>query len=656
MIQHPAFVVDPWLLQETALQLDRLAETEFLFALSNGHLGLRGDLDEGEPNGIGGTYLNGFYETRQMPYAEAGYGFPETDQTMISVANGKRLRLFVNGELFDVRSGELTVHTRILDFRAGTLTRTVEWTSPAGNTVRISSVRLVSLTRRAVAAISYRVDAVNGPIDAMIHSELGADEQAPVRQADPRSAWVFEDPLDRECAHCKDAAAVLVHRTRRSALRAASAMNYTIEGSRGVRVTEQLLGAIARVTVADLMAAGGSLWVRKFVAYGWSADRTADQMRDEVAAEVNTAQKLGWRRLNEDQRRYLGMFWARADVEVEGDAELQQAVRFALFEVLQAGARIECCAIPAKGLTGPGYDGHSFWDTETFVLPVLINSIPEVAAEAIRRRHATLPTAKRHAAELGLAGAAFPWRSINGEECSGYWPAGTAAFHVNADIADAVLRYVNATGDTTFEREIGLEILIETARIWLSLGHFDRYGSFRIDGVTGPDEYSAIADNNLYTNLMAQRNLRAAALGCERHPDRAEALDVTLAECEAWRKAADRVFIPYNAKLGVHEQAEGFTTHEFWNFVGTRSDQYPLMLHFPYFDLYRQQVVKQPDLVLAMQLCGDAFTVEEKARNFAYYERITVRELISCGVYPSCACGRNRSYPTCACLHAGSPP
>ena len=241
-------------------------------------------------------------------------------------------------------------------------------------------------------------------------------------------------------------------------------------------------------------------------------------------------------------------------------------------------------------------------------------------------RHSTLPIAREHARELHLAGAAFPWRTIHGEECSGYWPAGTAAFHVNADIADAVLRYVDATGDGRFEREVGVEILVETARLWRSLGHHDVHGSFRIDGVTGPDEYSAIADNNVYTNLMARRNLVGAADACARHQDRARELGVTPEEMADWRAAAEHVRVPYDAHLGVHPQADGFTAHEVWDFAATRGDQYPLMLHFPYFDLYRKQVVKQPDLVLAMQLCGDAFTPDEKARNFDYYERITVRD------------------------------
>ncbi|MGZ4351059.1 MAG: glycosyl hydrolase family 65 protein, partial [Solirubrobacteraceae bacterium] len=244
----------------------------------------------------------------------------------------------------------------------------------------------------------------------------------------------------------------------------------------------------------------------------------------------------------------------------------------------------------------------------------------------LRWRHRTLDLARERAKQLGLAGAAFPWRTIHGEECSGYWPAGTAACHIGADIADAVARYDRASGDDAFSREVGVELLVETARLWRSLGHHDAWGAFRIDGVTGPDEYSAVADNNVYTNLMAQRNLRAAAEAVERHPHRAAELDVDDEETASWRDAAAKVVVPYDEALGVHPQSEGFTEHKRWEFERCRPDQYPLLLHFPYFDLYRKQVVKQADLVLALFACGDSFSAEEKARDFEYYEALTVRD------------------------------
>ena len=626
MIQHPAFRVEPWALHETELDLGLLAQSESLFTLSNGHIGLRANLDEGEPHGLPGSYLNGFYELRPLPNAESHFGTPESSQTLVNVTNGKLMRLLVDDEPFDVRYGALRIHDRLLDFRAGTLTRTAEWTSPAGRTVRVTSVRFVSFTHRAVVGISYEVEPIDGPANIVVQSELVANEQLPSVAGDPRAASALESPLQSEEDLSRETEMVLIHRTRRSGLRMAAAMDHIVKGTSKVHLATETSADSARAVVTDVLEPGQRLRLTKLVAYGWSLERTVPALRDQVAAALAAARQTGWDGLVADQRRYLDDFWSRADVELSGDPELQQAVRFALFHLLQAAARAERRAIPAKGLTGTGYDGHSFWDAETFILPVLTCTVPTAAADALCWRHSTLPAAQTRAHELGLAGAAFPWRTIHGEECSGYWPAGTAAFHVNADIADAVIRYVNATGNESFERDIGVDILVQTARLWRSLGHHDLQGRFRIDGVTGPDEYSAIADNNVYTNLMAARNLVGAARVCERHQDRARELGVAPEEMADWRAAADRILIPYDQRLGVHAQAECFTDHEMWNFAGTKSDQYPLMLHFPYFDLYRKQVVKQPDLVLAMQLCGDTFTQEQKARNFEYYERITVRD------------------------------
>jgi alpha,alpha-trehalose phosphorylase len=424
----------------------------------------------------------------------------------------------------------------------------------------------------------------------------------------------------------RDLAVILGHSTNASGLSVAAAMDHVIDGPPGTEALADSFKDVGRVTITADLAPGKPLRVIKFIAYGWSSQRSPAAIRDQVAAALAEARHRGWDGLVTEQRAYLDDFWDRADVELEGDSELQQAVRFALFHTLQAGARAEQRAIAAKGLTGPGYDGHTFWDTETFVLPVLTYTAPQAAGDALRWRHATIDLAREQAARLGLRGAAFAWRTIRGQECSGYWPAGTAAFHINADIADAVARYRAATDDDAFERDAGLEVLVETARLWRSLGHHDAGGRFRIDGVTGPDEYSAIADNNVYTNLMAERNLRAAAEAVGRHADLAAKLGVDDEEAAGWRDAAQAMLIPYDDALGVHPQAEEFTEHQVWDFGTCSPEQYPLLLHFPYFNLYRKQVVKQADLVLAMHLRGDAFTDEEKARNFAYYEALTVRD------------------------------
>ena len=626
MIDHPDFTVEPWCLRATDLDLDVLAQTESVFALSNGQIGWRANLDEGEPHGLPGSYLNGVFEKRPLPYAEAGYGYPESGQAVINVTNGKLIRLLVDDEPFDIRYGELRAHERVLDFRAGVLHRNAEWASPAGRTVRVSSTRVVSFVQRSVAAICYEVQALDGPVRVVMQSELVANEQLPPAGGDPRVAAVLEAPLQPEAHECHDLRVELVHCTAHSGLRVGAAMDHVVEEPSEVQVVAEAYPDLGRVTFTVDLQPGQRLRVVKFVAYGWSGVRSLPGVRDQVGAALIAARQTGWDGLLAEQRSFLDDFWAHADVELDGDPELQQAVRFALFHVLQAGARAEGRAIPAKGLTGPGYNGHAFWDTETFVLPVLTYTAPDAAADALRWRHATLPMALERARQLGLAGAAFPWRTIRGEECSSYWPAGTAAFHVGADIADAVLRYVRATADIYFERTIGMELLVQTARLWQSLGHHDGRGRFCIDGVTGPDEYSAIADNNVYTNLMAQQNLHAAADVAGRHPECARELDVDELEIAAWRAAAEAMFVPYDDVLGVHPQSEGFTGHQEWDFANTAGADYPLLLHFPYFDLYRKQVVKQADLVLAMQLRGDAFTDEEKARNFAYYERLTVRD------------------------------
>src|SRR5215213_5237013 len=627
MIQHRFFPTEPWAVRETELDLSRLAESEAIFALSNGHIGLRANLEEGEPHGLPGTYLNSFYETHPLLHSEPGYGYAEVGQTLVNVTNGKIIRLLVDDEPFDVRYGRLLAHERLLDLRAGVLRRQAEWVSPAGQAVRLSSVRLVSYAQRAVAAILYEVEPLGAPARLVVQSELVTNEPLPEAiKDDPRASSGVGSALRSEYFSDHDARVVLVHSTKRSGLRMAAGMDHVVEGPRTTQTTAESSEDLGRVTVATELEPGQRLRLVKFLGYGWSSQRSLPAVRDQVEAALAAARRTGWEGLLAAQRAYLDDFWDRADLELEGDDELQQAVRFALFHTLQASVRAEGQAIAAKGLTGPGYDGHTFWDTETFVLQPLTYTVPDAAGDVLRWRHATLNLARERAKVLGLDGASFPWRTIGGQAASGYWPAGTAAFHINADIAYAVVRYRSATADDAFEREAGLELLVETARLWLSLGHHDTRGRFRIDGVTGPDEYSALADNNVYTNLMAQKNLLAASDAVERDPERAGELGVDPDEAAAWRDAAQGMLIPYDEVLGVHPQAEEFTEHAVWDFASTGPDQYPLLLYFHYFDLYRKQVVKQADLVLALYLRGDAFSAEEKARDFEYYEPLTVRD------------------------------
>ncbi|MEU9824962.1 glycoside hydrolase family 65 protein [Micromonospora chersina] len=619
---------ESWRIRRTAADLDRLGEIESIFALGNGWVGWRGTLDEGEPYEMPGTYLNGFHEQRELSYPEDGYAFPEHSDTVVSAPNAALVRLWVGGEPLDLRTGTVRRHERVLDLRAGVVRRKTEWISPGGRGVRVRSTRLVSLPRRPVAAVDYQVEPLDGPVEVRVCADLLANERVPERADDPRAASVIHDPLTAETGRHDGTDGVLVHRTERSAQRVAVAVAHQVDAPGTAATDTELTPDRFRLAVTGPLRPGERIRVTKFAAYECAhVDGTpAGELADLVVAEADTARAEGFTALLDAQRAALDATWATADVELDGDPELQQALRFAVFHLLQSGRADGDRTIPAKGLTGNGYDGHVLWDTEGYVLPVLTYLAPGLARSALRWRHAHLPEARERAAELRLAGATFPWRTLGGRECSAYWPAGSAGLHVNADIADAVLRHVAATGDEDFLAECGVELLVETARLWHRYGHWSDTGTFHLTGLTGPDEYSALVDDNLFTNLMARRNLRGAADAAERLPEVAARLGADPAEIAGWRAAADAVHVPYDGKRGVHQQSAGFTEQPEWDFANTRADDYPLLLHFPYLELYRRQVVKQADLVLAMLRCPGEFTADEKARNFAYYEARTVRD------------------------------
>lgn len=327
MITEEAFPVEPWQIRETRLDLNLLAQSESLFALSNGHIGLRGNLDEGEPYGLPGTYLNSFYEIRPLPYAEAGYGYPEAGQTVVDVTNGKILRLFVEDEPFDVRYGEVIFHERVLDLCAGTLTRRANWRSPADKQIKVMSTRLVSLAHRSVAAIEYVVEALDKFVRVTVQSELVSNEDQPETSGDPRVSAILENPLEAVEHEATERGGLLMHRTRASSLMMAAGMDHEVEVPGRVEITTDARPDLARTTVICGLRPGQKLRIVKYLAYGWSSLRSRPALRDQATAALHTARYRGWQGLLDAQRAYLDEFWDSADVEVEGDPESQQAVR-----------------------------------------------------------------------------------------------------------------------------------------------------------------------------------------------------------------------------------------------------------------------------------------------------------------------------------------
>lgn len=634
-----AFPPDPWSLAvvkpEPEMADDELGQTETMFALSNGYLGIRGTLDEGRPIHEPGTFLNGFYEYRPINYGEKAYGFPERGQSMLNCPDGLPIKLFVDGEAFDMAAADILAFERRLDFREGVLHRLLEWRTQTGKRFHLHTSRLVSFADRHLAAIEWELTLPEGGADVAIVSDFVERYPLPPVEGDPRiENGADENAIELLEARHAETRSTFLYRTRSSGFVLGCGMDHHLESDSDFAVGRD---AESEALVFRSRCAGGTVKLRKYLAYHYGRADEEEAMLARVGATLDEARRTGFRAIRARQEIDMAAFWKRADVEVESsDSRLQQVIRWNLFQLFQASQRAEGHSIGVRGLTGRTYEGHYFWDTEIYVLPFLIYTAPEAARNVLHFRYRTLDNARERAAELGHRGAAFPWRTINGEEASAYYAAGTAQYHINADISYAIRKYVEVTGDEDFLHRHGTEILVETARFWRDLGFFSkrRDGQFCINGVTGPDEYNAVVDNNYFTNLMASENMAYAAEIVERmKADAPEAYRDLVArtgleaeETGEWRQAAELMYLPYDERLQVHPQDDGFLDKEPWDFDNTPEEHYPLLLHYHPLNLYRAQVIKQADTLLAMFLLGDRFTEGEKKRNFDYYDPITTHD------------------------------
>ncbi|MBX9828378.1 MAG: glycoside hydrolase family 65 protein [Xanthobacteraceae bacterium] len=647
------YPADEWNIIERGFHPEFLAQLETMLALGNGYLGMRGCPEEGGPGFENGTFINGFYETRPIVYGEEAYGFARTGQTICNVTDTKIIKLFVDDEPFWLSHAKLLNYERRLNMKCGTLDREILWQTPAGKQVSITSRRLISLAHRHVAAISYCVTLLNADAFVVISSEMKVNESnARASKDDPRLATAFEGRvLHPRASHTKDRRVVLCHATERSGLVLACAIDHDVETECPHAYQAVHADDFGQIAFTIEAGRGSPIHLTKFMVYHTSQTASAEDLCGRAEWTMDRVATRGWKDLLTAQERYMGDFWHRSDVRVQNTrqdrtkrttVEIQQAIRFNLFHVLQASARAEGVGVPAKGLTGQSYEGHYFWDTEIYLLPFLTYTSPWIARNLLTFRYKMLPQARTRARQLGHRGAMFPWRTINGEEASAYYAAGTAQYHINADIIYAMRKYVQATGDVAFLRDCGAEMLVETARLWLDLGFYSdvKGGKFCINAVTGPDEYNTVVNNNAYTNLMARENLRYAAQTVTsmrlEHPDAYNALVNKTAlepsEATEWARAAESMYVPYDEKLKIIPQDDSFLEREPWDFENTPSEHYPLLLFYHPLNIYRKQVIKQADVVLAMFLLGDVFSLEAKQRNFDFYDPLTTGDssLSSC--------------------------
>ncbi len=627
------YPTDPWRLVERGFNPEYVGQTETLFAVSNGYLGIRGAFEEEKPSFQPGTLLNGFHETWPIQYPEKAHGYATTGQTILPVPDGTSIRLFVDEDPVDATGTEVLEFERSLDMQRGALDRSIIYQLHDGRRFWVRTKRFVSLSNRHLACIRYQVTALDRSSRLVISSDLvTAPEMDQNLPHDQRRSRSFGDEVLTSVGDDVDGARVVrAFRTRQSGLTVAAGMDHDFGA--GVQVVDTRVDdARARVVFDVTAPVNETVTIYKWLAYHYGDDDATD-LRYRAEASIVRARATGYEAVFKAHTRAMAAFWERSDVEWEGYPAAQQAVRYSLFSVLQATARSEGHGAPAKGLTGTGYEGHYFWDTEVYVLPFLIHTNPEVARSLLMHRVHMLDDARRRARDIGQAGALFPWRTISGEEASAYYAAGTAQYHIDADISYALDQYVRMTGDDELMVRHGAELLVETARMWADIGFFsDRHdGRYVIQKVTGPDEYTTVVDNNLFTNLMASENLALAVQVVEKLRDEApadykrlvERTELAPDEIDLWRRCADLVYVPYDAAEEVHLQDEGFLDLEPWDFAGTPAEKYPLLLNYHPLIIYRHQVIKQADVELATVMLPGRFTAAERRRIFEMYDPLT---------------------------------
>jgi alpha,alpha-trehalose phosphorylase len=646
-LDRSVYPIDPWRLLECRYDGAHLGRNETLFAVANGYLGMRGNVEEGRESYEHGTYVNGFHETFTIQHAEEAVGFARVGQTMVNVPDAKPIRLYVDDEPLLLSVADLESYSRVLDFRDGMVRRRLLWRTPAGKRVQVDSTRMVSMVDRHLAMMSFEVTMLDADAPVAVSSQLlnrqdGEDEYyvrtaALAHAVDPRKTEVFDrrvlipQPLgDGE----DDERFIQGFRCAESGMTIAVAVDHQMQ-------TENEFVAkhhkddpnAARITYRVAARIGVPIRLVKYATYHTSRSIPVPELVSRCRRTLDRALEVPPEVHHERQREWFHGFWERSDVEVEGPPEVQQAVRWNLFQLAQAAGRAEGAGVPAKGVTGSGYSGHYFWDTEVYTLPFFTYTTPDCARAALRFRYGMLPAARLRAQQMTQRGALFPWRTISGEEASAYYAAGSAQYHIDADIAYALNQYVEATGDREFMAREAVDILVETARLWADLGFWRRNGDgvFHIHGVTGPDEYTTVVNDNLFTNVMARDNLRNAAktvrwLADHRPEDYAAVvarLKLDDEEVAEWTRAADRLMIPYEEHIGIHPQDSQFLDREVWDLEATPRENLPLMLNYHPLVIYRFQVIKQADVVLALLLQGDSFTPEQKRANFEYYDPIT---------------------------------
>ena len=626
------FPYEAWRITEEGFSARDLRENESVFALGNGFIGMRGNLEEGTATGaetIQGSFLNGVFDSEPIVYGEKAYGYAKNHETICNVMDAKGLTLTADGERLDLGRSDVRSHRRVLDMREGTLSRSLVWHTESGAVLELSFARLVSLTHTDLAAARVQVRCLAGSCGLVIESGVAPAVIAEGDPNDPRNAAGKDRSLSCGRRLAEGPLLAMEQKTKHSGYTICCALEH-----RGLAGAAALSDTGAVWTTEKTLAAGEELTLEKRICYGAARFEENPDLWEETTEACRMAPDFDT--LLTEQRAALDAFWAGVGLDIRGDDALLQGLRFNLFHLFQSAGRDGRRNIAAKGLTGEGYEGHTFWDTEAYILPVFLHTDPALARKLLEYRYAILPNARARARELGHGkGALYAWRTIDGEECSAYFPAGTAQYHINGDIAHAVWEYYEVTQDLDFLAACGAEILAETARLYYDLGFFSaaKGGRFVLNCVTGPDEYNVMVNNNVYTNCVAEENFRRAReamaiLRAERSADYSrlcETIAFDPREAEQWLDAAERMYYPA-PEDGIYPQDDDFLKRKPWPLDSIPGENHPLLMYYHGLTIYRHMVCKQADLILAMTQYGERWTLEEKKKNFDFYDSVTTHD------------------------------
>ncbi|GGD50355.1 glycoside hydrolase family 65 protein [Lacimicrobium alkaliphilum] len=638
------FAPEPWQLTNTQTDSNHNMLEETLFALANGYLGTRGTLEEGhEGKGTSceGTYLNGVYHSEPITYGEVAYGYASHNQKMLQVPNGKAMQFSLDGQRISLNSAQSG--RRWLNFKDASYNRDMRWQSDSGKRLSLISRRFASLAHPNLLALRTTITAENFCGRICLSSAVDADYSFSANKADPRAGQLnMADSLRLQKSTIENEQIQLLHEVNNSPFAIGTSVCHQLSHT-PLSVRESHSDSCPALEYEFELQQGETLIIDKYVLYRHNSDKDFAAIENALTQDLQQINSLGWQSLLDQHSSKITDFWRSSDVEIEGDEGLQQGIRFNLLHLFMSAGKDGHSNMGAKGLTGHGYDGHYFWDTEIYILSFLSATNPDIARKCLEFRYHTLEGARKRARQMShKTGALYPWRTIGGDECSAFFPAGTAQYHINAAIAHALRHYYQASGDWQFIQDFGAEMLFETARLWLDLGHFNarKDGQFCIDGVTGPDEYTAIVNNNFYTNAMARAHLQFAVQVADKmQQDCSEVfaslcnkLALNTEEISDWRQAGEKMYLPYDNNLGISKQDDSFLDKKTWDFANTPADHYPLLLHYHPLVIYRHQVLKQADVVLTMYLLDDAFSKDLKKRNLDYYEPLTTHDstLSSC--------------------------